>query len=885
MFVGRTAELDALTRLLSRDRLVSVVGPGGSGKTRLASEAIRRGSFDVHGFVELAPVRRGDALAPVVVSGCGLRDEPGSGPLDRLRDRLGRGSGLLVVDNCEQIRVEVAELVVTLLRDCPELRVLATSRVTLGVTGETVLSLRGFSDDGDASQLFLDRARRVQPGLPSGSDTDATARRICRLADGLPLAIELAAAHARALPLAEVEVGMSRRLRFLTTRDPGALPQHGSLLASIAWSAELVGDAARQVLARLAVIQGRFTLEAALAVSGPGGRAALETLVDHCLVQFEPGEARYVLLDTIRDFAATELGDLAVRARAHALLIHWVADFARGCRAGLGRAETQILARVQRDDDSVRSALAHALRTGSDLDLAAGIVVDLAFAWFLRGRCAEGRDWASAISVAIGAVPEDMGQTPLKTVPPPLRWAEAFFTAYCGQFEEGQELAEVAARQAAIAGDRQTEARSMILVGIVQMFVDPSSAERVLAGAAELAAEVGDDWGQVEALQSQAYVRLFRTDHRSALALSDATLPALDRLGHAQLRAWDAAIRADVAAQTGRFAEAYRYGRMGVELAVGIGEPVSATMALLPLVRALCELGRVEEAAAAVAAHAPFADDHPGMGTAEGVGLAEAFTRVWADPNTAQLMSPVPVAGAAVYPGHAAVLRAIALLAGGDTEAARAAADDALRWTADSGNREIACAATLVLGMSDRAQGRDASEPAFRALGDAIEAGLIPLVADALDLVAGVALDADRATVAARLHAASGRLRSEMGCVPSPVAALLRGRDEPAVGQRLDADELARARRQGGALSTAQAVSYATRSRGRRTRPSSGWSSLTPTELEVVTLAAAGLGNRAIGSQLLITEGTVRTHLRHVFAKLDVRSRSELAGAAARRGL
>ena len=245
-FVGRAAELDTLTRLLSRDRLVSVVGPGGCGKTRLAGEAVRRGSFEVHGFVELAPVRRGTGLVPVVVIGCGLRDEPGSSPLDRLRDRLGRGSGLLVLDNCEQIREEVAEMVATLLRDCPELRVLATSRVTLGVTGETILGLGGFSDDGDASSLFLDRARRVQPELPDGPDTDELTRRICRLADGLPLAIELAAAHARALSLPEVEVGMTRRLRFLTTQDPGALPQHRSLLASIAWSAELVGDAARQ---------------------------------------------------------------------------------------------------------------------------------------------------------------------------------------------------------------------------------------------------------------------------------------------------------------------------------------------------------------------------------------------------------------------------------------------------------------------------------------------------------------------------------------------------------------------------------------------------------------------------------------------------------------
>jgi DNA-binding CsgD family transcriptional regulator len=199
------------------------------------------------------------------------------------------------------------------------------------------------------------------------------------------------------------------------------------------------------------------------------------------------------------------------------------------------------------------------------------------------------------------------------------------------------------------------------------------------------------------------------------------------------------------------------------------------------------------------------------------------------------------------------------------------------------GNRETACAATLVRGVIQRVLGHDASEDAYRALTDAADAGLRPLVPDALDLIAGLALDGGRLVVAARLHAASRRLREEMGCVPSPLAALLRGEDEPALAARLGAEELAVADEQGAVLTSEGAIAYATRSRGRRARPNSGWESLTPTERDVVKLAAAGLGNRAIGSQLLITEGTVRTHLRHVFSKLGMRTRAELAAAAARR--
>ena len=162
-FVGRGGELSAVERLVGRERLVSVVGPGGSGKTRLVSEAVRCGPFELHGFVELASVRQGGALALAVLAGCGFRDEPGRSPLDRLRDRLGRAGGLLVLDNCEQIRDEVAALVAVLVRDCGGLRVLVTSRVTLGVAGETVLSLGGL--DGEAPALGPAFSRSLGPAL------------------------------------------------------------------------------------------------------------------------------------------------------------------------------------------------------------------------------------------------------------------------------------------------------------------------------------------------------------------------------------------------------------------------------------------------------------------------------------------------------------------------------------------------------------------------------------------------------------------------------------------------------------------------------------------------------------------------------------------------
>jgi DNA-binding CsgD family transcriptional regulator len=173
---------------------------------------------------------------------------------------------------------------------------------------------------------------------------------------------------------------------------------------------------------------------------------------------------------------------------------------------------------------------------------------------------------------------------------------------------------------------------------------------------------------------------------------------------------------------------------------------------------------------------------------------------------------------------------------------------------------------------------------AHRALAEAARNGLLPLVADALDVIAGLDVEQSRYSGAARLHAAADQLRAVLGCVLSPLVAQFRDADASSIAQQLGPAEVMEARRQGAGLSASAAAAYAARSRGRRGRPKSGWGSLTLTERDVVALTAAGLSNRDIAAQMLISEGTVRTHLRSVFAKIGVRSRAELAAEAARRG-
>lgn len=732
------------------ERLVTVVGPGGCGKTRLALEVLHAVPGDLIGFVELAGADQ-HALLPTVLAACGVWEDPGSEPLDRLHGWLRERAGLLVLDNCEHLHEDVAAFVSALLRHCPAVHVLVTSRVTLGLAAEVVVPLVGLDPAGDGSALFLERAQGVQPGLVKDARTRESALAICLLADGLPLAIELAAAHTRGLSLDEVRAGMADQLRFLDQGEVGALPQHRSLQASISWSVHLINTQARRVLRALSVFDGRFTLGAARAVADEdgGATAALETLVDHSLVQFDPQDERYVLLDTIRAYALRELVACGELEPVQARLLDWAHGLATAVRGGLGRAEPAALRQVDRDDAGLRAALEHALRTGHRPDLLGEIVVGLTFAWSLRGRCAQGRALAERVRAAQDA-PSCL-----------LTWATGFLALYSGDVEAGAQLAASAAEQAAQAGDGGTEGRALILVGMASLFVDPVAAEPVLARAAELADLAGDDWGHVEALQVLAYSHLYRSDHRAAVECADRARPALDRLGHGQLQAWDNAVRADAAAQSGRFADAERAGLAGLALALSVEEPVSAGGALLPLVRALVHLDRAAEAVALVEAARPFLRVHTGLGTSLLLDLAAAVAACWSDPAAAhdllaQAQHAGVAGGVAVAAAEAGVLLSASRSTRGDVDGALAAAAGATGWAAAVGSRELPAAADLAACTAHRTAGRGLDR-SYAALGELARLGLLPQAADGLDVVAGLVLDRGRTAVAARLHAASTR--------------------------------------------------------------------------------------------------------------------------------
>jgi predicted ATPase len=388
-FVGRRRELATLTSLVGRFRLVTLVGPGGAGKTRLAVHWLGSVSSEVVAFVDLGPLTEAALLPATVARASGLRDEPGVDLVQQLSQRLAASSGLLVLDTCEHLRVAVAEFVDRVLSRCPTLRVLVTSRVMLGVPGEAVLPVGGLGQEAVA--LFLDRARLVQPSgeshlgenLSSEAADEGYVRAICALADGLPLAVELAATHARALSLPDILAGMSDRLGFLTAPARRRSSRHASVAASIRWSYELVDAQARHLLRVLSVLPGPFTLEAASGVLGTPMMAALEVLVEHSLVQFDPADRRYVLLDTIREFAYRELCAHGDRETTEDRLLEWADRLACSVEPDLDRADEAALGRVERDGDGLRAALAVALGTGRGLDIGPGSSPR----WRSPGRC------------------------------------------------------------------------------------------------------------------------------------------------------------------------------------------------------------------------------------------------------------------------------------------------------------------------------------------------------------------------------------------------------------------------------------------------------------------------------------------------------------------
>ena len=399
-FVGREEELAALDQLLGRARLVTLTGPGGAGKTRLAVELAARAGERFRGGVwlaDLAGVTDPGLVPSRVMEGLGVRQTGDLPVIEALRYRLRSAQLLLVLDNCEHLLDPCTQLAGDLLGSSPGLRVLATSREALGVPGEAVFVVPPLgvpaesADEADlalspAVRLFVDRASAVRAG--SGVAAAGTVGSICRALDGLPLAIELAAARTSALSVAEIKEHLADKFRFLARRRPVAGVRHQTLKAAIDWSYQLLPGPERAFLRALSVFAGGFRLAAAAAVCDAGDEAAaleaVDSLVSKSLVVAETSaaETRYRLLETIREYAADRLAEAG---EADAVQLRHAAVY-------LDLAERERdLAALSGEHDNFRAALEWAL--GREDETGPRLATALGGFWLARGFYQEGQSW------------------------------------------------------------------------------------------------------------------------------------------------------------------------------------------------------------------------------------------------------------------------------------------------------------------------------------------------------------------------------------------------------------------------------------------------------------------------------------------------------------
>ncbi|MGW4791411.1 BTAD domain-containing putative transcriptional regulator [Nonomuraea sp. NPDC004297] len=433
-FVGKDEDLSAVAGLAVRHRLVTLTGAGGSGKTRLATETARTmlGELpDGAWLVELASVRTGGDLAQAALTAIGLRDQGllggarGGEPMDRLVAAVRERAILLILDNCEHVIEAAAAFADRLLGECRRLRILATSREPLGITGEVLWQVEplalpaGGSDPAAAGaspavRLLRDRADLVRKDIGSGADTLAAMVRICRALDGMPLAIELAAARLRTMSVDQLARRLDDRFRLLTSGSRTALPRHKTLRAVVDWSWDLLTESERGVLRRLSVFSGGVSLEAAERVCGDGASGeqvfdVLTALIDKSLLLADDGGTpRYRLLDTIREYAAQRLAEAGESEAARRAHLAYFIELAETAEPHLRRAgQLEWLATLTAEHDNIGTALRGAIAEGW-AEEAMRLVSAVGWYWFLSGHRAEGTELSVTAASLEGEVPDEV---------------------------------------------------------------------------------------------------------------------------------------------------------------------------------------------------------------------------------------------------------------------------------------------------------------------------------------------------------------------------------------------------------------------------------------------------------------------------------------------
>jgi predicted ATPase/class 3 adenylate cyclase/DNA-binding CsgD family transcriptional regulator len=885
-FVGREAEMHEVRQLLADNRLVTLTGAGGAGKTRLAVEIAARIApeyADGVWYVDLAPITHPGVVPVTVARALGLPDQPGRSTMETLLRFVRDRQMLAVLDNCEHLLDACADLVVALLGAAEGLTLMATSREPIGVTGEATWRVPSLSLADEAIELFVDRACLARTDFTITDDNAATVAEICRRLDGIPLAIELAAARVRALSLAEILNGLHDRFRLLTGGARTAVRRQQTLRASVDWSHALLSEPERVLFRRLAVFLGGFDLDAAQAVAGFGAVEhyqvldQLALLVDKSLVLAENTgrRTRYRLLETVRQYALEKLAESdeadAVRARHrdHYTVMAALVDTP---------APTDYEQRVEQAEieiDNLRAAFGWS-RENSDIELALALASALQPLWQARGRIREGLGWFDAALT-------DLDTRQLEVAPAVRARALADCAVLAGwvrgvSLDQAQQALTIARE----VDDPALLARALAACGSTT-FQNPELAGEYFAEAIDLARALGDRWrlSQILAWQTFGAVPLgdpiaTRAAAEEGRDLADAIGDRFDArqcrysLGFALL--W----RGDLAAAVAQFRELAAEAETAHDVLYQVDG-----FAMQGFV--LAYQGDTGAARAAAAAAVGAASELVGPVAGSAYAALGVAALAAGDVATAQDAVDAAWQHMSVSPGVAAVVRAFnaqAALAGGDLSAARRWADDAVTtttgwWLAVALTTRARVA--IAQGEPERAE-RDAHD----ALACATEVEAYLGISDILECLGTLGGDCGSHREAARLFGAAHAARQRTGAVRFKVWDAGYEASVAALRDAMGEQDFDAAWSEGAALSIEEAIAYAQRGRGERKRPTSGWASLTPTERDVVRLVSEGLANNDIATRLFVSPRTVQTHLTHVYTKLGLSSRVQLVQEAAR---
>jgi len=593
-FVGRDAELELVGELLSRERIVTLTGPGGSGKTRLAIEAGHSvGSrFDSAHLVRLDGLRDPALLVSAVAVAVGMPENPGLGAEETLLTFLEPRRALVILDNCEHLIDAVAPLAESIAERCASTVVLATSQEALNIGGEQIVPVLPLGLPGEtgspfealeavpAVQLFLDRARSAVPDVESDPDSLAAIANIVQALDGIPLAIELAAARTRLLSPSEIAARLADRFELLDGGSRTAPERQRTLRGAVEWSYSLLSEDDRAFFDQLGVFAGGFDLDAAASVAGDGDpRVALRqlgSLLDKSLLWSAAvgDRRRFGLLETLRVSAAERLEERAEAAPARQRHAEYYAAFTEELTLKLhGTAQSEAIARYAVESDNLRAAMAWSIEC-DQLQHAVRIAASTGQFWDWSGSLAEANEWLGRVLVAADG----------RTIDPPLGtavgWA-AYFATELGELEEARALAAESQR-IAIANEDPFDAGCALsmLSYTARLSGDLETASRYAVEMRSAGSLVGETWWIAWADNHDSIIALELGDLDRAEVSAHASLAAFEQIGDRRGVGWALTACAQVSHAREAFEDARERALAAAELSTEVGDGRNASWAL-----------------------------------------------------------------------------------------------------------------------------------------------------------------------------------------------------------------------------------------------------------------------------------------------------------------